>query len=1169
MNLYSRFLFFTLCFFYLSSLFSQELSRTQIKKIPVQNNYIIDSLNIVTSSVKIFDDENNNIDTSFYKVNGLSGTIEWIEKINTDSVNIEYTTFPFNLTQAFTRKSIQPQIIEEDIILNPYSYMPGNKVQEGVIDFGNIDYNGSFTRGLSFGNNQDVVLNSSLNLQMSGQVTDEIEITAALTDNNIPIQPEGNTQQIQEFDKVFIQVASKRHKLILGDYDVQTNNLYFMRFFKRLQGASYTGTIDLKDSTVNDNYTMNTSLNLAIARGRFTRNQLVIAEGNQGPYRLRGADNELLIIVMAGTERVFLNGQQLIRGADKDYVIDYNLGEITFTPNVMITRDSRVFVEFEYAVQNYFRTILHTANDIKINDKLHFNFNFYTEQDNKNQPINADFTDTQRLFLEEVGDNINEAIAPGFSIEEFDPSRVMYKLVDSLVNGFFFDSIFVVSTNSDSAIYRVLFSEVGFGFGNYIRAVSNANGTVFEWVAPDINGLPQGNFEPVTILITPKREQLLTGGMNYKDDKNIIMIDLGLSNDDQNTFSKNGDSNNVGVAMRTNYERRFFLNTSEKKDFYINVVGFYEYMQRNFSPLERYRPVEFNRDWNVPLTAQAIDEHWGGAGIGMVKSNQLNVNYQLQTFNKGNFYNGLMHIGTARVNHKNYFADAVIKYTTAEDSLRDSKYFWPKIELAKSFSQLKYWKIGGRFEQENNEIKFSNQSDSLTIGSFRFNEGRAYFGSPDTALNKAKIEYIWREESFAKQGNFSLATRSNTLNLTGEWASIQWQQLRYRFTYRNFENIDSMFTQNMSENFFLSRIEYNLNLLRGFISMNNLYEIGTGREQKRQFAFLEVPAGQGNFIWIDFNENSVQELNEFEIAPENFSDQAKFIRVAVPTNDFSPVNITLFSTSLNLNPRAIVKAKTGISGWIRRFSSLSSIQLDRRVFRGSGESIFNPFISNIEDTLLVASNSLVRQSLFFNRMSSIWGIEYSWQNNQNRSSLTNGFEIRSLKDNSMRIRWNLNQSFSLINKFSWGNKKNLSELFQERNFNIRFYEVQPDLSYLYGSKLRVSLIYKFSNGKNQIGELREKATTHDISTDMRYNIVTKSTISTKLTFALVEFTGNRTDAIQFALLQGLQDGNNFLWNISIDRNLANNIQLSLVYEGRKTGTADVVHTGRAQVRAIF
>ena len=44
-----------------------------------------------------------------------------------------------------------------------------------------------------------------MDLRLSGKIGNGIEITAALTDNNIPLQPDGTTQQIQDFDKVFIQ----------------------------------------------------------------------------------------------------------------------------------------------------------------------------------------------------------------------------------------------------------------------------------------------------------------------------------------------------------------------------------------------------------------------------------------------------------------------------------------------------------------------------------------------------------------------------------------------------------------------------------------------------------------------------------------------------------------------------------------------------------------------------------------------------------------------------------------------------------------------------------------------------------------------------------------------------------------------------------------------------
>ncbi|MBK7971372.1 MAG: hypothetical protein IPK08_21905 [Bacteroidetes bacterium] len=66
-----------------------------------------------------------------------------------------------------------------------------------------------------------------------------MEILAAITDNNIPVQPEGNTQQIQDFDKVFIQLSKNQSKLIAGDFELKRPDSYFMNFYKKGQGAVF------------------------------------------------------------------------------------------------------------------------------------------------------------------------------------------------------------------------------------------------------------------------------------------------------------------------------------------------------------------------------------------------------------------------------------------------------------------------------------------------------------------------------------------------------------------------------------------------------------------------------------------------------------------------------------------------------------------------------------------------------------------------------------------------------------------------------------------------------------------------------------------------------------------------------------------------------------------
>ncbi|MEM1123419.1 MAG: hypothetical protein AAGJ18_23475, partial [Bacteroidota bacterium] len=57
--------------------------------------------------------------------------------------------------------------------------------------------------------------------------------------------------------------------------------------------------------------------------------------------------------------------------------------------------------------------------------------------------------------------------------------------------------------------------------------------------------------------------------------------------------------------------------------------------------------------------------------------------------------------------------------------------------------------------------------------------------------------------------------------------------------------------------------------------------------------------------------------------------------------------------------------------------------------------------------------------------------------------------------------------------------------------------------------------------------------------------------------------------LELTLLEGLNKGRNFLWGLTLSRQMANSVQLNLRYEGRKTGDRRTVHLGSAQVRATF
>ncbi len=306
---------------------------------------LLDSLPIIPQSLVLTDPANGKkIPNYFFKINynqlivqdSLSPADQATLKGFFDKkalLEIQYRVFPYDLQQPV--RHLDTLLIAKDYEGDyiGFDYTPNKNSNNAPNLFSNrgLQYSGSFARGLSFGNSQNLVLNSRFNLQLSGKLGEDTEILAALTDENIPLQAEGNTQQLQEFDKIFIQIKRKSARLVAGDYDLINRDAYFMKYFKRLQGATFS-----TERAVFKKGLLETKGSFAISSGQFARNTIPPQEGNQGPYKLQGNGGEQFIIVLAGTERVYLDGQLMRRGIEEDYIIDYNRGELSFTNKRLI-----------------------------------------------------------------------------------------------------------------------------------------------------------------------------------------------------------------------------------------------------------------------------------------------------------------------------------------------------------------------------------------------------------------------------------------------------------------------------------------------------------------------------------------------------------------------------------------------------------------------------------------------------------------------------------------------------------------------------------------------------------------------------------------------------------------------------------------------------------------
>lgn len=1122
-----------------------------IKKIAVTNHLINEQKKIVPNSFFIKD-----VDSSFYFFNYATNTITWLKTLPKDSIDIVYRVFNFSFNTyayRYNYDSIKDNFIAKPIKVNHKN----NDGNSGF--FGNqqdIQYNGSFGRSLSFGNNQSAIFNSQLNLQINGMLGDSIAISAAITDNNLPIQPDGTTQQLNEFDKILIQFKKKNWQIDLGDIDIRYQDNYFLNFYKRLQGAAY------KKTNTKGNHHF--SIAGAIAKGKFVRNVFQGLEGNQGPYRLKGNNNEFFLMVLANTERVFIDGELLQRGEDQDYIINYNTAEITFTPKQLITKDTRIQVEFEYADRNYLNYMLFASDEIKVNKQLKINIAAYSNIDAKNSPINQQLDAQQKQFLANIGDSIDQAFYPSAILDSFSTTKILYAKRVNPVNPLW-DSVYVYSTHPDSAKYLLNFVEVGINKGNYLPLFNGANGKVYYYVPP-INGIKQGLYEPAIFLATPKQQHIITLSTVYAiNNSTTLATDVALSNYNSNTFSSKSKQDNTGFAGKFLLEKNGYL---KQDKIWTSSIG-YEFVDDKFKTVERLRSVEFARDWGLPILLNYAKEHLPTASFAIKnKTNNNYIGFNIHGYFRSDEFNAIKNQFILTNQFSNNILLNLQASRTDNKTLLDKGNFTKiNVELSKTFKNFKNYQTGINYTLESN-IQKNKLTDSITPLSFSLENIGAYIKSDIHKSNRWSLQYFTRKNKLPYQLGMLQTDRSHNIQTSLELLKSRQHQFKFNVSYRELIISNNFLTNLKADKTLLGRAEYFMNKWNGFITGTTLYELGTGQEQRRDFSFIEVPAGRGEYAWIDYNADGIPQLNEFEIAL--YSDQAKYIRIYTPTNEYIKAAYVQFNYAFTISPKALFK-NNNLHQWqhfVAKFMLQSSMQINKKMI-ADGTTLFNPFSDKITDTALISLQQNTSNTISFNRFSSKWGADITNIQNISKALLTYGFESRKRNEWNLRARINFKKqyTFELINKLS--NISLLTPKFNNRNYTIKSYSIEPKLSYTYLTKYRLQLSYLYTNKQNAIVYGGEKAISNILQAEAKLNVLNNTSLLAKMSMHHINFTGNTGTTVSYIMLDALLPGKNYLWTIELTKRLGNNLELTINYEGRKPANTPIIHIGRAGIRALL
>ncbi len=1158
---------------------AQQYSNLRCKYIKANVELNLDTLTVYQPSIVI---TNKN---STYVFNQTKNTI-LVTNNTADSIHICYRVFPFNLSKQYGNpeaKTYKKTLYHSTKgKANPLKSKQSPLEKEELFSFNSFSKSGNFTRGISVGNNQNAFVNSSLNLQLDGYLSEKIKLTGAISDQNMPIQPNGYTQNIQQFDRVYLQIEQeKTFRMTAGDYVLKNRaSSYFLRYLKNVQGfqGQYFYKMGTKD-------TANTIAGVSFAKGKFSSLQIlgsaiadanadqVLQEGVLGPYRLTGPNKERFVQVIANSEKIFLDGRELTRGFNNDYTIDYNSGEIRFTANILITKYSRVRIDFEYTDRNYARNNYQFSHE-QSQGKWGFNLDYYSEKDNARSPLAITLNDTDKQKLSQVGDTLERAYVQSGDSVGYAVGALLYRLVkDTTINRTDYTNIYVFSTNPTNAFYLVSFTFVGAGNGDYNPSNQINNGRVYEWIAP-VNGMKQGSYLPQRIVPTPKLKQMFTAGLKYQFNKNEkIYSEVAFSKNDLNLYSKLNDNDNSGRAIKLGYENKGRRLFRKKRLQYLGGIDL-EILDRNFSPMDRYRPVDFDRDWNASATAETNNLFENQAVkaqdqvvtfVAGIKDSLSSVKYTSVIRDKERDAKGAQH--KLELQKRYQKLDWKSAYFTMHNSLPTSLANWTKLSSDMSLN-FKTLKQGYIYEKEDNK-QYQRNNDSIIRSYQNYYLHRFYLNNGDS-LKKVKFKFYneQRQDYVPNEGRMTQNSFSRTQNLILGTKIKKNHDFNLNTTLRNTENQHISNTAlPKNEKTLISRLDWTGLMWQKNIRSELTFTTATGRELKREYIYIPVPTGQGNFTWRDDNQDGIQQLNEFYEAI-NF-DEKNYLKTFVPTNQYVSSYSSNYIYKLNIAPPTSWKRKKGLKKQITKLSSNTYYTIDKSSLQNDLAFRINPFFGDIANNALLYANANFRNSLFWNRQSSSHGLEYNFSQQTQKQLLSNGYEGKRNMLHQLIARKNLGRTVVLRTFTDLINRQSSSDYLENRNYQVQGYKLKPELTIQPNNNIRFTIAGAYGRKHNLKNTPAELSQNYELNLETRYSKVSTRTIQVSFKYNKLQYNASTNTPLAYEMLDALQPGNNYYWNVSYTQKLLSGLQLTINYDGRQSGTQKIVHIGKVQATALF
>ncbi len=1084
------------------------------KKIVVTKPVIsIDTFSIQPYYLEVFDQQNQPIPTALYQVDFVKALLflKDFETYKNTKITIRYLVYPEYLRRTYQRYN--PVLIKQDSLqsirlLPEVTYKP--KPLEGLTT------KGSITRGINAGNQQSVVMQSGLDLKIEGKLSDKLKIKAVLSDDNLPQAYAGISQSYKEFNRIYMQLEAPNWQATGGDLLLEEQPGYFLKFKRKAQGLSFHAG---RDNT-------NWQVTGGIIRGQYGINRFKGIDGNQGPYVLKGNKGETYIFIIQGSEKVYVNGKLLKQGANKDYVINYETAELRFNPSFPITQNHRIIVEFTYSNQHYVRYL--NYNRYAHNSK-HSDWEVYTfiEQDAKTQTLLYNLDRQQVETLKNAGDRPEQLWVTAAIPSGYNENKILYKKISNGITTYF-----EYTDQNEPDLYEVRFSYVGRHQGSYKIREITAIGKIYEYA-----GVHQGDYEPKIRLTPPVARRY--AGLNYRwhpNAKTDLHWQSVFSHTDRNLFSSLDDGDNLGGALHLDLKQSLW----QKDHKSLLLKAMYDFTHQNFEALDVYRPVEFNREWQIDSIYGK--QHLSDIGLSYQNGNNF-ITSGWRYFNLRTDLSAHQTYLNGTWQYKKWQTDAQYRYT-----MQQSRYDLSATDFTHSLSyDFTKFKLSGKLHFENRNRRQAGIYDSLN---YRYDFGEIQWQKKDTTRSNWRLFYRREQNDSIRQNNWQMTDVAD--NIGGEWQhktdTHHWQ----------------IFVQNRHKNS-LSRAEVKdyLNLkmawqqqyFNRFLSTQILLESFNGNTLRDEVIYVETPPGQGVYQWNDYNHNGIKEINEFEVAV--FQDQANYIRVILPSKNYIPTLNNKYHFQLTIQPevwqrKSFLKRIYGVLQFENQHQSKQTDNYQLLIW---------------QPTQVLSQNLLWQQDWFVNRAKKRYMFHFTYQFVKQKQLLVIGAQQHHLESYRLQTKHAFTDALIWKQKLGQLTSINFSENYSQKNYRLKTKTLEEGFEWQPKPSNRLYTYYNYKQKVNLSGN--ENLQMHRLG--FRYNYIDTKQNMFNLDIQLVNnlMQGNTYSPVAFQMLEGLQAGKNIVLNTLYRQRISSYLQMYLTYSFRLSETHRAVHTGGIQLKMIF